>query len=362
MNNKIIHLIKDLVEIESTEDKPDNLKKIIDYVENYFSDTNLHIERFEHNSKLSIIVSNNSDRQKTVILNGHLDVVPGEPSQFILKHVGDNLIGRGVFDMKSYAAIMMLALKEITKSCPDLSIGMILNTDEEIGGNNGMRYLIEDLGYSCKIGYIPDGSIDFDLETDAKGMLRVKLTATGKASHAAYLWDGDNAIEKLINVFMDLKKHYRQPKSADDWVTSVNLSILEGGEIINKVPDKATMFLDIRFLPQTTVAELINEIKGLIKPNDNITVETIATGSILHTDVSDKYIKSYKKITEKHINKTIKFCRSAAASDARFLSSKKIPIIMTRGSGGGGHSKNEWASLSDIETQYSILMDFLQSI
>ena len=361
MNNKIIHLIKDLVLIESTEEKPDNLKKIIDYVENYYSDTSLYIERFEHNLKHSIIVSNNTNKEKTIILNGHLDVVSGEPSQFKLKQSDDIIIGRGVFDMKSFAAIMMFALKEITKTRPDLSIGMILTTDEEIGGNDGMKYLIDDLGYSCKIAYVPDGCVDFNIQTDAKGMLRIKITATGKTSHAAYLWDGDNAIEKLINVYMDLKKHYRQPKSANDWITSVNLSILKGGDTINKVPDRASMYLDIRFPAPATSTDIINEIKNITN-RDDITVEVTSSGSTLHTDITNKYLNSYSKLAKEYTNRTIEFCRSAAASDARFISSNGTPVIMTRGRGGGAHSKNEWASLSDIEKQYQILLEFLQSI
>src|SRR5436190_16873322 len=36
----------------------------------------------------------------TVVLHGHLDVVPGRPEQFTPSVVGDRLYGRGAYDMK----------------------------------------------------------------------------------------------------------------------------------------------------------------------------------------------------------------------------------------------------------------------
>src|SRR5690348_14929147 len=45
----------------------------------------------------------------TVILHGHLDVVPAHPEQFEPRIEGDRLIGRGAYDMKGALAAMMLA-------------------------------------------------------------------------------------------------------------------------------------------------------------------------------------------------------------------------------------------------------------
>src|SRR3954452_21214563 len=49
----------------------------------------------------------------TVILHGHLDVVPGHLEQFEPRVEGDHLIGRGAYDMKGALAAMMCALRDV---------------------------------------------------------------------------------------------------------------------------------------------------------------------------------------------------------------------------------------------------------
>src|SRR5512132_3707120 len=49
----------------------------------------------------------------TVVLHGHLDVVPAREGQFTPRVEGDRLIGRGAYDMKGALAAMMCALKDV---------------------------------------------------------------------------------------------------------------------------------------------------------------------------------------------------------------------------------------------------------
>src|SRR3712207_5346793 len=49
----------------------------------------------------------------TVILHGHLDVVPALPGQFEPRVEGDRLIGRGAYDMKGGLAAIMCALRDV---------------------------------------------------------------------------------------------------------------------------------------------------------------------------------------------------------------------------------------------------------
>jgi acetylornithine deacetylase/succinyl-diaminopimelate desuccinylase-like protein len=51
-------LLTDLLKIPSVSSDIEQLYKIVDYVENYFKDTNAIIERFEFNNKPSIIIKN----------------------------------------------------------------------------------------------------------------------------------------------------------------------------------------------------------------------------------------------------------------------------------------------------------------
>src|SRR5919106_6014843 len=46
----------------------------------------------------------------TLVLHGHLDVVPGGREQFQPRLEGDRLFGRGAYDMKGALAVMLLVL------------------------------------------------------------------------------------------------------------------------------------------------------------------------------------------------------------------------------------------------------------
>src|SRR3712207_3989332 len=50
----------------------------------------------------------------TIVLHGHLDVVPGFPEQFKPRIEGDRLFGRGAYDMKGGLAAMMVATRDLT--------------------------------------------------------------------------------------------------------------------------------------------------------------------------------------------------------------------------------------------------------
>src|SRR5262245_18140137 len=49
----------------------------------------------------------------TLVLHGHLDVVPGHDGQFEPRIEGDKLFGRGAYDMKGALAVMMMVVHEL---------------------------------------------------------------------------------------------------------------------------------------------------------------------------------------------------------------------------------------------------------
>src|SRR5437588_10791749 len=66
----------------------------------------------------------------TVVLHGHLDVVPGRPEQFEPRVEGDRLIGRGAYDLKGGLAAMMCALKDLERQ-ERVGVRLICVPDEE---------------------------------------------------------------------------------------------------------------------------------------------------------------------------------------------------------------------------------------
>ncbi len=363
IEEKILRVTEKLIEVESVSSKPKKLKEVIDVVENYFLNRGLEINRYIKNDKHSIVISNTREKKKRIILNAHLDVVDADSSLFKMTRNNDIITGRGAFDMKTFAAMLMIATEDIIKKRPDLSIGLIFTTDEEIGGRNGMEFLIKEKGYSADLAYIPDGGGHFNILTEEKGLLVLKITAHGKTAHSAYLWRGCNANVKLINLYNKILKEFPLPKKDTDWCTSISLSRIEGGNIntLNKVPDKAEMYLDIRFPYPKTADSIVSSITNIIN-GDTIDVEKVIDGITFYTHSDNRYIQEYKQIAKKYLDRNISFTKSPGAADARFLSEKKIPVIMTRCEGGGLHRQDEWISIPKLLQQYEMLMIFLETL
>src|SRR5436189_4125011 len=66
-----------------------------------------------HNGLPVIAATVGATRGPTIVLHGHLDVVPGRAEQFEPRVEGDRLYGRGAYDMKGGLAAMMCATVEL---------------------------------------------------------------------------------------------------------------------------------------------------------------------------------------------------------------------------------------------------------
>src|ERR671917_1872716 len=68
----------------------------------------------------------------TVVLHGHLDVVPGRPGQFEPQLDGERLIGRGAYDMKGALAAMLLAMHDLRNDAPvRVRLGVVPDEESE---------------------------------------------------------------------------------------------------------------------------------------------------------------------------------------------------------------------------------------
>src|SRR5918999_5428211 len=80
----------------------------------------------------------------TIVLHGHLDVVPGRPEQFEPRVVGDRLYGRGAYDMKGGLAAMMCAVRDLAAQ-DAVRVHFVCVADEETEEEqaHGSDYLVE---------------------------------------------------------------------------------------------------------------------------------------------------------------------------------------------------------------------------
>ena len=222
----LLELTKDLVQIHSTADRPEELVRAIEYVAHEFvAFPSLFVKRYEQNRKHALVVSTQNTLTPDILLMAHLDVVPAQDELFHLRQEGSRVYGRGVCDNKGPAVVIMRLMQEISTWESQPSIAAMFTTDEEIGGADGSGYLINEIGYRPKVGLVPDNGQSLeDLVLENKGIVMFRLTAKGKQGHGSRPWEGENAIDKLIGSYLKVKERFLESISPDVWAGLTHLN------------------------------------------------------------------------------------------------------------------------------------------
>ncbi len=353
MINKVINLSKDLIKIKSVEGLNNNLEEALSICLKYLK--NYKIKIFEKNGIKSALISNKSSKKFKIILNSHLDVIPGKEKLYKPRIKQGKIFGVGALDMKVAAASSIVIFTEIAKNL-NYPIGLQLVTDEEVGGFNGTKYQLEK---GIKADFVIIGEpTNLDIEYEAKGICWLNIECIGKNAHSAYPWKGNNAILKMNNFLNKLFKKYPSPKK-EKWLTTINISGIKSfNDAYNKIPDKCEIKLDIRYIPEEK--NIIEKIKK-ITPKDFI-VKEIFYEPPFKTNKNNLYIKKLKKISKKILNKQIKLKKGYGSSDLRHFYLYNIPGVEFGLVGKGMGENIEYVDIKSIKYYIDILKNFLTSI
>ena len=146
-SGELIKLVSDLIRIPS-ENPTGTQREVVDFVKNYLTEAGIPCEEVSCNPEYPCVLAKiGSDEGFSVILNGHVDVVPaGDRDQWDFDpfsgEVTDKLIlGRGTSDMKAGVAGLLFAMKILAESKAELNgnIRLHIVSDEESGGEYGSR-------------------------------------------------------------------------------------------------------------------------------------------------------------------------------------------------------------------------------
>lgn len=355
MINKTLSLAKSLISIESTQYHRDHLHKVLDLACEPLK--TFYIKKFLSQDKPSVLISNtnNIPPKFKILLNAHLDVVPGKPDQFKPTDKDGKLYGRGAADMKASAAVLISVFQTLASKI-QYPLGLMLTTDEEIGGHHGVKYQLEQ-------GIIADfviagDSPGFDISHAAKGIIWLDIETTGQSAHGAYPWLGQNAIAKMSDLIQKLNAEFPIP-NGEAWVTTANIAkINTTNTAYNRVPDQCSLAIDIRYIPEEA-DKIIPKIKSLIPKGITYTLKTEPHQ---FTDPENPYILSLQQSIKSVTGQNSKLVRDHGASDIRHFQTFNIPGCLLGPIGEGLHSDSEWVDINSLNQFSSILKDFLLKI
>ena len=186
----------------------------------------------------------------TIVLHGHLDVVPGRDGAVRAAHRRRPPDRARRLRHEGRARLDDVRAPRRRRRRSGVRVHFVCVADEESEevDDRGSDYLV-------RAGYIGDFAItgeptDLHIGIQAKGVLAMRIEVTGTAAHGSTPWVGDNAVLKAIDVFRQIESLPFARESSDLFDRpSINLGRILGGDALNKVPDLCVIDVDVRYLP-----------------------------------------------------------------------------------------------------------------
>lgn len=355
VEDEITQLTESLVSFRTVKGNYTQIEECFKFIENYFDD--LHVEQFEKNGDKTVLVSEEKTLEPDILLHGHIDVVEAENSLFQPEIRDRKIFGRGTSDMKAGVACLMKVMRGLVDDGSDLSVALMLTSDEERGGFNGAGYLVKEIGVEPEFAISAEPNSDegfLDIVTHQKGVLQLRITSEGEAGHGSKIQKYENAAVKLIKSYTKIEKLFNSEDS-----TTLNLSHISSGDAINKVPGEAEATLDIRYTPEYPADQVLEDIRDI----EEIDVEVVARAPMLENDRNNFYIQKLKDSVQSNVGEDSgRLYMKKSASDMRFFTEKGIPAVVFGPEGYNLHGDNEYAAIPSFKPYYDAVKSFCEEV
>jgi succinyl-diaminopimelate desuccinylase len=353
---ELLGLTRELIRFRSVHTDPAEIIRCADFVQAFLSAHGIGFRRFDSAGVPSILVMPQGD-YAPVLLMAHIDVVDGPEAIFEPREKDGRLYGRGSVDDKYAVALALVLLRRqlerlraAGRDQSDLSFGVLITGDEEIGGANGAGHVLAKI--KTDFGIALDGGGLDKIVVKEKGLLRLRLVARGRAVHGSRPWLGENAIENLMADYARLKPFF-QASAPEHWHRTLNLGIISGGRAVNQVPDRAEALLDIRFTEEDDVDRLLAEMAAAVR--GELVVER---RDPLFLGGQSPYLETLLALSP-----GTRIGAEHGASDARYLSARGIPGIVWGADGDRSqHADDEHVDIRSVQRLFAVLDNFLKEV
>ncbi|MEF8757978.1 MAG: ArgE/DapE family deacylase [Halobacteriales archaeon] len=376
---EIAALVADLVRIES-ENPPGNEGDCARFVHGWFGDHGVHAELIPdpYPDRPQVAASVGSG-DPTVVLNGHLDVVPAEDPEawthppYAGEEGDGEIVGRGSADMKAGIAIAMLALRTVAEEL-DPGDGTVVfhGAVGEETGEPGTKALL-DAGYDGDYGVVLEPT-DFRVATSAKGLVCYEIAVEGEASHASRPDQGRNAILAARPVVDAIEAYDRELRTREDPLVEAayaNVTRFEAGVggNLGVLPGDARLVLDRRVLPDESIADVEREVTDLLEAmrSDHgveTTFEEIQRYEPAAVPTDCRVAETFRALTHKRRGPVEDPWGIEAATDVRNLVNDAGMEAITWGPGqlAQAHTVDESVSVDDVAVGLTILLDGVRTL
>lgn len=300
------------------------------------------------------------DRQKPVLLLGHLDTVwPVGTLKHMPCRVADGrLWGPGTLDMKvgvamAFTAVEMLAEADLLNR----EIVLLLNSDEEIGSPVS-RPITEKIASECGAVFVLEPAQGLAYKTARKGTGNWRVDIRGVAAHAGVDYEkGASALRELgrvietVSGWTDLKRGL-----------TVSVGVAGGGTKTNVIPAEAFAEVDVRIARISDGPRIERKFASLKPADKRCTLEV--TGGINRSPMERKR-GTVRLFTQAHalaaeLGFMLNEASTGGASDGNFTSALGVPTLDGMGAvGEGAHASHESILLEHLAPRTALLAAML---
>jgi acetylornithine deacetylase len=306
---------------------------------------------------------------KSLILNGHIDVVSAEPVElwesdpYQPTRRGDRLYGRGAWDMKSGVAMNLILARLISELDIPLKGSLTVQSviEEECTGNGALAAALRDRADAALI----TESTGQTWTHAHVGVMWFKIAITGKTWHAMQAWAGVNAIEKAMPIIAALKEldaelnREQHPLfTGIEHPINLNVGVITGGDWPSTVPGHCELGCRVSMYPGVTVASMRARIEAAVASvaasdpwlNAHPPVVTYygfgSEGSTVALDhpLSLGIARWHEAITGAPID----FRIGTGINDSRYFNLSGVPCGCYGALGANAHGANEWLDVISL--------------
>ena len=361
-SHEIVDLARALVAVPSAY-PPGDTHAIADGIEAMFEGSGAEVGRFgtlPHVMNLVVRVRGARPGRR-LVFNGHLDTFPlvnahlwsADPNG---EERDGKLYGLGVSDMKGGVAAIVFALRQLAALRGSFA-GEVVATfagDEESMGTEGSGYLLKHVPHAAGDAMISaDTGSPSVLRFGEKGMIWLRLDATGRSAHAAHVHKGDSAIETLLDAIQELRSVRDYPVNAPAEVlaaidrsseasefisgagesdvlrqVTITFGTVSGGRLSNLIADHATATADIRLPVGVSVAEIENRVKEIVARHPGVSLEITRRYEPSWTAPDHEIIRTLSRHCAAKLGTQPVVNMRVGASDARLYRQHGVPTVV----------------------------------
>ena len=371
----VVRLTQRLVKIRS-ENPPGYTREVCEAVADELLDT-FDVELLESEPDVVNVLGTRvfSKHGPTLILCGHVDVVPVDPGHegwvrepWGGETVGGKIYGRGSLDMKGAVAGLITAAKIACEDTSELCGRLIIAAvaDEESGGRLGVGALI-DRGKIAGDGVVIAEPSDDGICLAHRGMCFVEITTRGRSTHASMPHNGINAVERMTDVLQTLRNisftHDVHPLLGGP-TFSLGTTIA-GGTKINVVPDVCRATVDVRKVPGMTDDTVLHDIRKHLDHAGRSAVELriVSSGEAAETTPNADIVRVARDAYVREFGHEPELRGMVAATDGWWFANRAgIPTVMALGPGWikDTHGVNENVDVAELEAYTRIYADIIR--